>query len=614
MKKTKWLVISILTAFAMAVSFAGCAGAQDPPPNMNVTVAESEEREDPVEVVVRAAFDEFIDKQFIDYVTEDTITLHFTLRHPENFGIERMEPTLGEFGSAAFAELEIQYKEDLAALQNFPYSELSDEQKLIYDVLEYYLELDIAMFDKSLQYYMSVLRPNTGMQAELPILLAEYKFYEERDVIEYLALLKEIDPFFRDAIKFEEERSKRGLFIADFAVDSIIESCNEFTANEENNFLIGIFDERIDELGLAEDKAADYKELNKDYILNDVIPAYHTLAGALESLKGTGVNDSGMCHFDQGKDYYEYLIKSHVGSDESVTDLARLIDDRMEMVIYGMSYIVYNDEDVLELMRYPDFGAEDPEEIIEMLKYGMTDFYPENAGATHTLKSLHPSLQSSFPAAFYLTVPIDDFSSAVIYINEGSMSSDDLFPILAHEGYPGHLYQDTYFKSKEVHPLRYVMSSIGYIEGWATYAEINAYMFADFPEMGTELGLLFGFDTEYKLALQSRCDIGVNYEGWTQQDLAEYLWDFGIESKESVRSIYEYVIKSPTRTLRYYIGYLEIENLLDYAVYELGDAFSHKGFNECVLDIGPAPFFAVKKAVEDYVAAVKEEEGLSPAA
>jgi len=614
MKKTKWILILLLMAFVIAVLCSGCAKSQDPAPGADFPGEVSEYAEDPIEVVVRAAFDDFIDQQFIDYVTDDTITLHFTLRHPENFGINRVEPTLGEFGSAAFAELEIQSREDLEALRNFPYSELSDDQKLIYDILVYYMELDIALFDQDLQYYISVLRPGTGMQAELPILLAEYKFYEESDVLDYLALLKDVDPFFRKAIKFEEERSKRGLFIADFAVDSIIEGCNDFTALRENNFLIEIFDEKIDELGLAEDKAAKYKEENKNTIINDVIPAYRTLVGGLENLKGTGVNDSGMCHFDQGKEYYEYLIKSQIGSDESVTSLADMIDERLEIVRYGMSYIIYNDESVLDLLKNPDFGSGDPEGIIEMIKYGMTDFYPENAGAAHTLKSLHPSLASSFPAAFYLSVPIDDFSSAVIYINDGSFSSDDLFPILAHEGYPGHLYQDTYFKSKKLHPLRYAMSSIGYIEGWATFAEINAYMFADFPEMGTELGILLGFDTEYKLALQSRCDIGVNYEGWTQKDLADYLWDFGIESRDAVRSIYEYVIKSPTRTLRYYVGYLEIENLLDYAHSELGDAFSHMGFNECILDIGPAPFFVVKKAVENYVTAAKEEAELLPAA
>ena len=594
---------AFLLAFIIAFSLSACAAPAEDGPGLDVHAYEpqTEDVSEPDTGDARAGFDEFLDLQFKDYVTEDTITLHYTLRHPENFGIERMEPTLGRYGSEFFSEQEEQLKEDMLALKSFSQTDLSEEQQLIYEILEYYMELDTEFFEESLQYYTSPISPYSGAQAELPILLAEYRFYDESDVADYLALIKDIDRFFQSVLRFEREKADRGLFMSDLAVEKVIKSCNDFTAMKENNFLIEIFDERIDELGLSEDKKAEYIEENKDSILNDMIPAYDALVEGLLELKGTGLNEEGLCHFEQGIQYYEYLIKSQVGSGESVSRLAAMIDERLETVNYGMEYIIYNNGAVLDQFFNPDFGVDDPEDIIKTLKSGMAGFYPENAGSSHMIKSLHPSLGSSFPAAFYLSVPIDDYLSAVIYINNKSMSDDDLFPVLAHEGYPGHLYQDTYFKSLERHPLRTAMSSIGYIEGWATYSEINSYAFADFPEFRTELALLLGFDTEFRLGIQSRCDIGVNYEGWTLADLEEYLSGFGIKDKAASRSIYDYVVMDPSKTLRYYVGYLEFMDIYEYVINETEGELSMKDFHKCLLDIGPAPFFVVREAVEKFV-------------
>ena len=44
--------------------------------------------------------------------------------------------------------------------------------------------------------------------------------------------------------------------------------------------------------------------------------------------------------------------------------------------------------------------------------------------------------------AFYMVPAIDSTKNNVIYINQGHMPDDiSLFTTLAHEGYPGHLYQ-----------------------------------------------------------------------------------------------------------------------------------------------------------------------------
>jgi len=129
-------------------------------------------------------------------------------------------------------------------------------------------------------------------------------------------------------------------------------------------------------------------------------------------------------------------------------------------------------------------------------------------------------------------------------------------------------------------------------------------MLTDIPNMADETAMLLSFDEEFSLALQTRCDIGVNYEGWSLEEISEYMAEFGVESPSALRNMYEYVIGNPEKTLRYYIGYMELKELADYAYDELGDAFSLKDFNQCLLEVGPAPFFIVREAVDKYIASV----------
>ena len=46
----------------------------------------------------------------------------------------------------------------------------------------------------------------------------------------------------------------------------------------------------------------------------------------LNSLKGTGKNEIGLCGFEKGKEYYESLVRTETGSNRSVDDLLKLLD------------------------------------------------------------------------------------------------------------------------------------------------------------------------------------------------------------------------------------------------------------------------------------------------
>lgn len=60
----------------------------------------------------------------------------------------------------------------------FSYTELTLNQQLTYDILENYFQLQLDMADMYL--YDELLRPSTGVQAQLPILYEEYSFNSKK--------------------------------------------------------------------------------------------------------------------------------------------------------------------------------------------------------------------------------------------------------------------------------------------------------------------------------------------------------------------------------------------------------------------------------------------------
>lgn len=546
---------------------------------------------------VQKEFDTFLSDEFKDYVNSDSITLHYTLKNPENYNITKSKITLGNISASEFEQYSKDVSNTLKELKNFDYSKLTKDQQLTYDIYKEYLETEKE--GSKYTYYTSLLSPTIGLQANLPITLAEYKFYNKEDVTEYIEILNLINSYFDGIIDYEKEKSKKGLFMSDFAVNDIVNQCNEFISNPEENYLISTFNSKINELNnISEDEKKEFIKQNKDAVINSVIPAYQKLINALEKLKGTGTNDGGLCNFPDGKKYYKYLVKSNTGSDKSINEIKKLLETRLTNLFDQMNKIINNSPEVLQVFGSETYESNNPNEILEILQERIKDYYPDAPKTEYSVRHVDKSLEENLSPAFYMIPPIDDYTSNTIYINDKQVNNINLFPTLAHEGYPGHLYQVTYFNSTNPNPLRNVLNFGGYTEGWATYVEIQSYELANFNnEPLVELSQVY---SEITLAIPTIIDIGVNYDGWNLDDTKKYITSLGYD--ESIAEpIYKSVIEEPANYLQYYIGYLEFDNLKDYASNKLKDNFNLKEFNKTLLDVGPAPFTIVKDKVDEYI-------------
>lgn len=540
-------------------------------------------------------FDSFIHELFIEEVQSDTLSLNYSLSRPEDFGIVHTETTLGEYSVSQMKEDLTSLENHLKALKKFDYGHLTPEQQLTYDILKNYFELELEL--GNYLYYLESLGPTTGLQAQLPILLAEYNFYTRDDIDIYLELLACVHDYFEDVAEFEREKSKQGLFMTDIVADRIIEQCDAFIENPEQNFLIEYFNEKIDSFdGLSEGERDTYKQENRRRVLEYVIPSYELLINVLKELKGTGINEAGLYYYPEGQAYYECIARLKTGSNKSMKDIIKMLDTAIGDGILNITTLAISKPSVMdEFEAFTAFPLTDPEDIVEDLKVSILEDFPEPVDVNYEIKYVHESLSDYLSPAMYLIPAIDNYTDNNIYINGNDFETlSTIYTTVAHEGYPGHLYQNVYFRSQKPAPIRTLLNFLGYDEGWATYVEFLSYQYSGIDE---DLAALFETNNEVVLLMYARADIGIHYEGWTKAKAVSYINQFSGDEDTSVK-IYEVLLEEPAIYLPYAVGYLEIMNLRHLAETKQGDAFNAKDFHKFLLDIGPAQFGIIEDHIE----------------
>lgn len=558
---------------------------------------------------VNAKFEQYMNELFRQEVTSNTFSLHYTLKNPEAFGIDEPVISCGN-ATTDSALMCASFENALASLHQFKRSRLSANHRLTYDILEYSFSSSLEMGPYLL--YEEPLTPLTGTQAQLPILLTEYRFYDTDDVDTYLKLLTTVPEYFQSILTFEKAKSKAGLFMASYTADSIIEECNSFTSME-NNYLYSTFDSKIDALNLSSDTSEDYKKRNRDTVLNYVLPAYRTLSDGLQTLRNSGKNKRGLCYLPDGKNYYALSIKEQTGSSRSIPQLQTLTQNQIQSDLLAMQKLLNHtgsnaNSDITsgtdpgassDLFKGhgTEFTPDNPIDILNTLQEKITPSFPKPPKVSFEIKYVQDSMEEYLSPAFYMIPPIDNSEENVIYINRGHISDDlTLFTTLAHEGYPGHLYQTVYYSATDHAPIRDLLTFGGYTEGWATYCEMLSYYYSP---LNQDMTTLLQHNASVILGLYALADMGIHYDGWTLTDTVAFFRSYGITNERTIEDIFDLIVADPGNYLKYYIGYVEFLELKKLAIKSWGNAFTQKRFHKCVLDTGPAPFDILQNQIKN---------------
>lgn len=564
---------------------------------------------------------------FTTDISGNPLNLHYTLAYPESSGIKDYSLSLGTFDPTHLSGQKILLENRRTMINAFPARDLSPDNRLTQQILSLYYETQLL---PARQYLLDeALSPSLGTQAQLPILLAEYTFRKEDDVRNYLKLLTSVDSYLESILSFEKLKAQNGTFMSDATADRIISQCSAFIKDPDDNYLASVFSEKIQSLsGISEQKKAAYQKLHNQILTGQVLPAYQSLIDGLYLLKGSGKNPGGLCQFAGGKAYYEYLIKSSCGIYDTVPEIqSRLIhqfqtDFSLATKLTGSStatptfakdvFLPISEAETgtpsgifsfsaglidaasgLSFTSTPSAAETSPEQILEDLQKQIQTDFPAVPSTSYEVKYVHPDLEEHLSPAFYLTPPIDTLSPNDIYINRhANMSGLELYTTLAHEGFPGHLYQTITFASSAPDPVRYLPAMGGYVEGWATYAESFAYTY--YQPDSTD-GQLAWLNRSLNLCMMSLLDTVIHYNGWNQERCATFLSQLGITDNTIQKEIYQVIVEDPANYLKYYLGYLQFLDLQQEVRELAGDAFHLHSFHQKVLSAGPCQFPILKQ-------------------
>ena len=551
-------------------------------------------------------FEQYLDDYFKDVVTDDTLTYNYTIKDGADYGLEEPEVTLGDPGMTAeeIGQDKEEFEGWVKKLDAIDRSCLTEDQKLTYDVLDEYFEVSAGIFDNV--YLYEPFSPMRGLQANIATNFTDYRFDDKGDVERYIELLGQIPDYFAEYLDFEQEKSEKGYFMSDAVCDKVISQCKDFVADKENHFMETTFNDNIDALDfLTDEEKAEYKEANKQAVVNSLLPAFENVADVLSGLKGTGTNDGGICNYDGGKEYYEYLLKNFAGTAKSPEEVIDMLDTELQKLMVSLYQYYLGNQAAYEYFaaNYDSIFAETDQmtasEMVDKMMETASEHYPDAGTINYKAEALDKNLETIMDdvLAYYMAPAIDDPDNNLIRVN--GLHTDGMWTTLAHEGYPGHMLQNAYYMSTDPEPVRTLMNFLGYKEGWAMYACYDSLYYYEYedPEYGDTIAALYQLNDEMSYLMMGRVDLGINYEGWTLQDTADYLTKNGMDGS-AAQELYTTMVGDPAVYQSYSTGYYEMKELRDYAEEKMGDDFDLKTFNTIILETGPCQFDILKEQVD----------------
>lgn len=541
------------------------------------------------------SFSEFCTTLFREEMKSNTMNLHFTLKDPKAAGIDSYEITLGSLSGDSPHNQARQLKKLSEELKKYSHRSLKGKDRLTCRLLSDYIsrQQNLAAYP----YYDEPLTPSGGVTSQLPVLLAEYTFRNTRDIKDYLGLLSQMDTYFSGILDYEQKKADAGLFMSDEACLKVIEGCEVFTEHPDDNFLIDTFSNRLNAMdGLTDTQKNAYLKQHSKVLSDHVIPAYSQMIKGLTMLLGRGHNNWGLCNFPEGKAYYEAVVSADTGCDDSVEDLfSQIAKARREDLTFCQNLLEKNPKLASQSPK-PDAALKEENSMLSRLQKEILTDFPAPPQTEVEICHVDPALSEYLAPAFYITAPIDDISHNRIYINDAKNDTDIYyFTTLAHEGYPGHLYQTICTSSYGAPEVLSLLNYPGYTEGWATYTEMQSFYYAG---LDPDLASLLQHNQAATLSLYATADIGIHYFGWEKEKNAAFWSEYGVDDTATVNRITDLILEEPGNYLKYYVGYLKFRQMREQLALE-NKSFSVSAFHEAILRTGPSPFSVLEETVRD---------------
>ncbi len=534
----------------------------------------------------------------LDYIKEslqdDYVDIVILFDDYEAYGLTAENPSWGDTDIDPEGDLEMA-QSYIDRLYEIDYESLDEEDRIFYDKFLYDLEESkyLAQYP-GFNYLTPVFNALTSSQCDILFILDVLSFETTEDAENYIKLLIDTDRYYDDLCAFEEERVEYGYGLTSDAYENIALTFDSLVEQTDDCFLYDSFAERLDAIdGITEDEKAALIEEHEAAMKDYFFPEFQECADRMRALKGKGSNDSGIAAFDGGKDLYAAITRSLTNSQITPEEAAERVD--AALVDCFNVYLEAASSGSAGLQH--DYTAGDIQQNLDYLYGKIFEYFPEIPEHKYVFKEVPEVFADSFSPAAYLGYHLDTYDSNMILVNS-SKAEGDLGATLAHEGYPGHMYQSVYTRSVATHPYMSIVGSTGYKEGWAQYVQVKAAtLFFDASE---EEAKVYEAETLLDLYLMTRIDIGVGYEGWTKEEAAQYINDllgFPLISADTIADAYELVAVDPGYSVKYGVGYILTVDTFD-KIAELDPDLSLKDIHKLYLDAQTGTFEQIYETVK----------------
>ena len=586
-----WLLAGLLV-----FSAAGCQPQEAQPQTQSDEPTAEQER-----------FDAFIEKEFVDTMESDYTTAHVYLQDPEAFGVDpdQISVSLGtRMDEESQEEAMASFTATCEEFRTFDRDELSVEQQDIYDIFDYQVSLSEALSDAKFDYYAPLFESISGLHYQLPTLFADWQLRNEEDVQDLITLMSDVRPYVDSALEYTRTQEEQGLLMLD--LDSVISYCEGIVESGEDSAVLQAMNDCIAALELGEEKTAQYQQQLADAFAESFLPAYADILDTMRDLQANGDNnEQGLAQFEHGKEYYALLLQQSVGSNKTPEEIKTMMEEAFnehlqQLQLFAMAY-PEETQQVLE-QDLPKTGYTSYDEILQDLQSHIFDDFPQVEDLRYQIEDVNEEIASDSGVAAYFNVPSldgDTVKQLRVNPNNAGVDSIDTYATVAHEGFPGHMYQYAYMYENVDSNFIKALANVGaYTEGFAVYAQYESLKYLD----GISQEVLDVY-REYELltyCLVIAADIGIHYEGWSLDEFENYFTEMGL-SIGSGDALYAQLQANPAVFETYYVGYHEIMDLREKAEDALGENFDAKAFNEALLESGTAPFNVVERHIDAYI-------------
>ncbi|OBP16103.1 hypothetical protein A5320_01385 [Rheinheimera sp. SA_1] len=568
----------------------------------------------------------FYERVFLEFGLESPELLT-QLRMLESIGIRSHNAKLDDRSQQAGDAQQAKLKADLATLRQYDRNAMSEQEKLSYDMLEWFMAHGAE--GEQWRYHGYPVNQLFGVQNALPnFMVNSHPLHDLTDAEHYIARLDQFNRVFLQVVEDLQIRANKGVIPPRFVLEKVLAEMQGFTKGPvDQQLLYKHFAGKVDAIeGIDAETATALKQKVATAIESSVLPAYQHLTEYLQALLPQTTTDDGVWKLPNGEAYYAYMLKEHTTTDLTPAQIHQLGLDEVARIQQQMLTTLQaqgiSGDHVPTMMKalgddprflYPD-TAEARLQILADYKTILADINTRLDGAFNIRPKAAMDVQrvpefseKTAPGAYYNAPAMDGSRPGVFYANLYNIKATPKFSmktLAVHEGIPGHHFQIAIQQELQGLPtFRKILPFTVYAEGWALYteqlmAERGLYQDDPFGDLGRLQDELFR-------AIRLVVDTGIHHHRWTREQAIEYMaGNSGMAASDVEAEIERYIVM-PGQACAYKIGMLKIVELRNKAQTELGEKFKLTDFHDVVLKNGSMPITILQRVVEQYISDTK---------